>query len=93
MSTMLCYIYFVTSKKAFMKINENIVDRAINECGGSTKLAQMLGFPFSSTVTNWKIRNKIPVEYMAQIELISAGRVTRKQMCPGTWSKIWIELK
>lgn len=34
----------------------------------------------------------IPVAHMAAIEAYSGGEVTRQEMCPDGWQKIWPEL-
>lgn len=34
----------------------------------------------------------IPVTHMAAIEAFSGGEVTRQEMCPDGWQKIWPEL-
>ena len=36
---------------------------------------------------------QIPIEHMAAFELASQQAVTRQQMCPDNWKRIWPELK
>ena len=35
---------------------------------------------------------QIPIEHMAAFEVASKGAVTRQQMCPSAWQRIWPEL-
>jgi DNA-binding transcriptional regulator YdaS (Cro superfamily) len=40
----------------------------------------------------WAAGRPVPVKYMAAIELFTGGDVTRQEMCPDEWHKIWPEL-
>lgn len=46
--------------------------------------------PFVTKIANGY--KPIPVDRMAQIEVFTAGEVTRKDMCPDRWHLIWPEL-
>lgn len=54
-------------------------------------MAKALGIG-QSTVSNWKMRGNVPVEYLAAIEQATGGRVTRKHFRPKDWKRIWPEL-
>lgn len=43
----------------------------------------------------WQIktgRKKVPTDLCAQIEIFTKGAITRKQLRPDNWHKIWPEL-
>ena len=60
--------------------------------GVGMQLAAFLKVPpsFVSNIASGKKR--IPIVHMAAIESYTAGAVTRKEMCPDGWQKIWPEL-
>jgi DNA-binding transcriptional regulator YdaS (Cro superfamily) len=68
----------------------NPIDKAIAECGGLGNLATKIGAT-SNQVTNWRIRGA-PVEYCAAIEIATDKKVTRKDLRPDDWQRIWPEL-
>ncbi len=43
-------------------------------------------------IRQWAAGRPIPVPHMAAIELASGGEVTRQEMCPHEWQRIWPEL-
>jgi len=57
--------------------------------GGRNELAERLGVT-PSAIGNWKKRG-VPVEHCWEIERLTDGRVTRKQLCP-RWARIWPDL-
>lgn len=58
---------------------------------GPVKAARRLGVERYQTVQSWT-RNGIPVEYCAAAEHAVGGAVTRREMKPGTWQRVWPEL-
>lgn len=40
----------------------------------------------------WAAGRPVPIRYMAAIELFTRGEVTRQELCPDEWQKIWPEL-
>lgn len=58
------------------------LDRAIQYFGSVTALARALGVRWASTVTNWRIRGRVPPERGAEIELLSNGKFSRRKLCP-----------
>lgn len=69
-----------------------ILDKAIELCGGVGKLAAAIGIS-QSAVSNWRARGTSPepVNCVA-IEQATAGAVTRQDLRPTDWHKIWPEL-
>jgi DNA-binding transcriptional regulator YdaS (Cro superfamily) len=59
--------------------------------GGRTELAKILGVSLAA-VGNWKLRGAVPIEHCAQIELATGGRVSRRDLRPTDWHRIWPEL-
>jgi len=69
----------------------NQLDRAISHAGGVGKLAASIGV-VQSAVSNWRARGNIPLEHCAGIEAATHGAVTRRDLRPNDWQKIWPEL-
>jgi DNA-binding transcriptional regulator YdaS (Cro superfamily) len=69
----------------------NPLEKAIIEIGGVGRLAAAIGVG-QSTVSNWKVRGSIPAEHCAGIEAATGGLVTRRDLRPLDWQKIWPEL-
>lgn len=67
------------------------IDRAIFEAGGVGKLASAIGV-VQSAVSNWRVRGSIPPEHCAAVEKATSGAVTRQNLRPNDWQKIWPEL-
>jgi DNA-binding transcriptional regulator YdaS (Cro superfamily) len=68
------------------------LDIAIDYVGGVTKLAEAIGVG-QSVVSNWKKRNSvIEAGLCTKIEIVTNGRVTRKDLRPNDWQTIWLEL-
>ena len=52
------------------------------------------GLPKPSAVTNWAIKkNPVPIIRCVEIEELTGGMVTRKQLRPDDWHLIWPELR
>lgn len=68
------------------------LDIAIEHSGGVTKLAARLGIG-QSVISNWRKRNSvIDAALCSEIERVTNGIVTRKDLRPGDWQTIWPEL-
>ena len=71
------------------------VRRAAETVGGQAKLAELLRLQGPSpraVVWAWCDRGRVPPEHCAQIELATAGAVTRRDLRPDDWWRIWPEL-
>ena len=70
----------------------NPLDLAIKEAGGVSALAASIGVT-QSAVSNWRSRpGPVPVEHCAAIERAAAVVVTRRDLRPDDWHRIWPEL-
>lgn len=71
---------------------EHPVDLACRSIrGGRPHLAQLLNVT-PAAIGNWKMRPAVPVEHCFAIELATNGAVTRKDLRPNDWQKIWPDL-
>ena len=71
--------------------SEHLLDTAARLAGGRLTLANLLGVS-AAAVGNWKIRGAIPIEHCAAIEIATDGAVTRRDLRPDDWQRIWPEL-
>lgn len=70
----------------------NLAEYLSNERGRAAALAKSLG-TYPSNVTDWaKGKRPIPIHYGAQIERHTDGQVTRQELFPDDWQRIWPEL-
>lgn len=70
----------------------NHIEIAIQRSGGPVKLAAELGVSVQS-VYFWRSGKRgLPLEHGASIERLTGGAVTRKDLWPGDWQRIWPEL-
>lgn len=70
----------------------NLQDWLKQEHGRQAALARHLGIK-PPQVADWISRDKpIPLVHMAAIESYTAGQVTRRDMRPNDWQRIWPEL-
>ena len=68
------------------------LDKAIDLCGGVGKLAAAIGIS-QSAVSNWRARGTSPEPgNCVAIEQATDGAVTRQDLRPYDWHKIWPEL-
>lgn len=68
------------------------LDKAIEIVGGVGKLAAAVGV-VQGAVSNWRMRGSaVPIEHCATIEFATNGAVTRRDLRPDDWQKIWPEL-
>ena len=65
--------------------------RAIGKLGGVANLATAIGVS-ATAPSMWKARGSVPPQHCAQIELATAGEVTRRDLRPADWHRIWPEL-
>ena len=65
--------------------------RAVELLGGPVKTARLLGVNRYQTVQSWT-RYGVPVEYCADIERLTDAAVTRRDLCPTNFARIWHEL-
>ena len=71
---------------------EHPIDKASRACpGGRGGLARALKVT-TAAIGNWKMRNSVPVEYCAPIEKATNSIVTRRDLRPNDWQRIWPEL-
>ena len=66
--------------------------RAVDVVGGQTALAKACGVT-AQAVSQW-VRGirPVPVERCADIERVTGGTVTRRDLRPDDWRRIWPEL-
>jgi DNA-binding transcriptional regulator YdaS (Cro superfamily) len=69
---------------------DDIIDKACEAAGGLAKLAVAIG-QSAQTVSNWRTRG-VPVVHCAEIERVTHGAVTRRDLRPDDWQRIWPEL-
>ena len=67
------------------------LSKAIEIIGSQRQLAQVCGV-VQTAVAAWLKRQSVPPEYCALIEKATGGAVTRKDLRPKDWQKIWPEL-
>lgn len=70
----------------------NPVARVIEEAGGPAKVAELLGVSVQA-VCFWRDgKRQLPTDHCAVLEHACAGRVTRRDLRPLDWHRIWPEL-
>lgn len=77
--------------RAEQDANMQGIDLAISLVGGQVRLAESLGVR-QQTVSYWR-KAGVPVEHCAAIERLTGGRVTRRDLRPDDWARIWPELQ
>ena len=74
------------------KSHATALDRAIQHCGGVTKLAVALELG-QSVISNWRARDSvIDAIYCTAIDVLPASPVRRWDLRPADWHLIWPEL-
>lgn len=63
---------------------------AIKDSGGLSAVAARLGVT-PQRLNNWIARG-VPVEYAWELEIATEGRVTRSDLRPDDWDRIWPDL-
>lgn len=70
----------------------NPIERAIETCGNASRLATSLGVSVQA-VCFWRDGKRgVPVDKCAEIERATGGAVTRRDLRPDDWQRIWPEL-
>lgn len=69
---------------------EHLITKAAAKLGGLAKLAAALGESVQ-TVSNWRERG-VPIHKCAQLEQVTEAQVTRRELRPNDWHRIWPEL-
>ena len=70
----------------------NAIQRAIEGAGGPSQLARRLGVT-SQAVRFWRDGDRaVPEKHGAEIERACNRLVTRQEIWPDTWGRIWPEL-
>ena len=68
------------------------LNNAIGVAKGVGELARLIGVT-QSAVSNWRARGgTVPVEHCSAIERATNGAVTRRDLRPDDWHRIWPEL-
>lgn len=62
------------------------------ERGRVTRLAAELRIAPSFVFNMASGAKEIPIKHMAAIERFTGGAITRQEMCPDDWQRIWPEL-
>lgn len=83
---------FVVLKQVLYDLGMNSLQRAVDSAGGQASLASRLGVK-QQHVWNWLNRGGfVPPEHCASIEQATSGAVTRRELRPDDWHRIWPEL-
>ena len=70
----------------------NAIQRAIDSLGSQAQMAAALGVR-QPTISEWaRGERPVPIERCVQIEQATKGAVTRKDLRPDDWHRIWPEL-
>ena len=67
------------------------IGRAIKAGGGPAAVALACGVT-PQAVVNWRGRGVVPADMCALLERVSCGAVTRRELRPDDWHRIWPEL-
>ena len=72
---------------------KTMIEQFISRAGSVKNAANLLGIT-SPTLLEWRDNDnvKIPIKRCVQIELLTGGLVTRKDLRPDDWHEIWLEL-
>jgi len=68
----------------------NSLDKAIDLAGSVSELATLINAS-PNQVSNWRTRG-VPIEQCVAIEIAVDGKVSRRDLRPDDWQKIWPEL-
>lgn len=73
-------------------MSTSAIERACERCGGASALARDLGLT-PTTVSEWKTgKRSVPIERCVDVERLTSGAVTRMDLRPDDWWRIWPEL-
>jgi len=80
-------------------MNEKIVEpepsavaRAIELAGGPARVARSLGLTTQAVCFYSSGERRLNTDHGAALEALAGGQVTRQQMWPKSWQRIWPEL-
>lgn len=68
------------------------ITKAVDIVGGAGKMARALGVSMQSVYFWCSGQRGLPIEHGAAIERLTNGEVTRKDLWPDDWQRIWPEL-
>lgn len=75
-----------------MRMSNQAITKAIEAMGGMTALAKAIGRP-TCEVWQWKSgRRPIPAVRCSDVERVTAGAVTRQELRPDDYWRIWPDL-
>lgn len=82
----------LTSITAFAIVSNMNLQTYLLEIDTNAGLARKLEVA-PSLVSQWRNGTRpVPFERCPQIESVTGGLVTRKDLCPGNWHELWPEL-
>lgn len=67
------------------------LDRAAKLLLGRDNLAKLLSVT-PAAIGNWKSRGVVPIEHCPEIERLTVRAVTRQELRPSDWHRLWPEL-
>lgn len=70
----------------------SVVARAIELAGGTAHVARSLGLSRQAVYFYGTGVRRLNTDHGAALESLAGGRVTRQQMWPQSWKRIWPEL-
>lgn len=59
--------------------------------GNAARLADIIGVS-PQALSNWRVRGSVPIEHCVAIEKATCESVTRRDLRPDDWERIWPEL-
>lgn len=68
------------------------VARAINACDSVAQVAEVLGVSKPTVYFYRDGKRRLSSDHAARLEQLCGGKVTRQQMWPVSWRRIWPEL-
>jgi DNA-binding transcriptional regulator YdaS (Cro superfamily) len=70
----------------------NAIQQAIDAAGGPSRMAAALGVT-AQAVCFWRDgKRRLPFDHGPAIERLAGGVVTRQQLFPNDWRRVWPEL-
>jgi DNA-binding transcriptional regulator YdaS (Cro superfamily) len=64
---------------------------AARSAGNAARLADIIGVS-PQALSNWRVRGSVPIEHCVAIEKATGESVTRRDLRPDDWERIWPEL-
>lgn len=75
-----------------MDTQKSPIERACDIVGSQAELARVLGLSPAQVHQFVKGTRPVPIEYCLAIERVTGGLVTRQDLCPDNYLKIWPDL-